>query len=396
MNIHCSTSIRGNEAMEGTVYADYQASTPVDPAVADAMHHYNMQSFANPHSADHAAGWQASKEVETATNTISRRLGCDSESIVFTSGATEANNLAIIGAAGRAPSGRRRILVGAAEHKSVLAAAQKVSRWGVATQTIPVDSNGQVRIDELSALLNDDVLLVSIAAVQNEVGGIAPLEEIERVCHDAGALLHVDAAQALAARDLDITGLGIDLVSLSAHKVYGPKGIGALVVAPEVRDKIEPLIVGGGQQNGLRAGTVPVPLCIGFAKAVELISGATAVDERARVAALRNRFLALISVDARVELNGPALPDRHPGNCNVRMSGVSAGDLLGRLQPKLAASTGSACTSGSIEPSHVLRAMGMSDEMAQSSIRFSFGRFSTAEEIDRAAALLLEALRAKV
>jgi cysteine desulfurase len=381
-------------ANTGSIYLDYQASTPVDPRVIDRMHEFFVSSPANPHASEHSMGWRAYAAVEAASAEIATVLRVDADEIVFTSGATEANNLAILGLLPRAPAGRRRVLVSAIEHKSVLAAADAAKRFGVMADIVPVDGSGLVDIDSLSAQLADDVLLVSIMAVNNEIGSMQSLRAIADRVHRAGALFHTDAVHALAAGPFDLSEIGADFASLSAHKVYGPKGVGCLFIRRELQNRIEPLMYGGDQQRGLRPGTLPVPLCVGFGMAVGLMTGDGAEDDRQRIAGLRDLLVhRLLDLDPRTHLNGPPLQARHPGNANLRFSGLDARDVLSVLQPRLAASTGSACTSGDPEPSHVLRSIGLSAEDAQASIRFSLGRFTSVDDIERAISLIGEAIR---
>jgi len=380
--------------LDRVIYLDYHASTPVDPRVTASMAPHLSDNFGNPHAADHIAGWRAYKAVETAAQKIASALGIDSDEVIFTSGATESNNLAILGIARRAPQSRRRILVSAIEHKSVLAAAHATTSLGFSVEQIPVDRNGLVGLEDLQHRLRSDVLLVSVMAVNNEIGTIQSIGEIVRCAHAVGAYVHTDAAQALAAGPLDPGSWDVDLMSLSGHKIYGPKGIGLLVIQREVQGKLEPLTYGGGQQNGIRPGTLPVPLCVGLAEAVGLTRGEAAEEEQKRLRALRDGLVCKLQrVDGRISLNGPPLTTRHPGNANLRFTGLDGRDLLGRLQPYVAASTGSACTSGIPEPSHVLRAIGLSSIEADSSIRFSVGRFTADADIDEAVALIAKVIQ---
>lgn len=385
--------IRPKETHSPTIYADYQASTPLDKRVAQNIAKYFEEQIANPHSHDHVLGWKAAEQISEARHRVAGVIGADSDEIVFTSGATEANNLVLLGLASRASSKRRRILVSSIEHKSVLAAAFAAARYGCLMELIPVDSAGRVQMDALELLLDDSVLAVSVGLVNNEIGTRQPLAEIVHIAERHGAFVHSDTAQALTDGPIDVSELGVSAVSLSAHKIYGPQGIGAVYIRRDQRQLIDPRTFGGGQQDGLRPGTLPTALCRGFADAAELSVGAEAENDRRRVRMLRDTFVDRLVADSRVALNGPSLEDRHPGNCNLGFRGEDGSDLLGRLQPHLAASTGSACTSGTPEPSHVLTAIGLSSDQARSSIRFSFGRFTTQAEVDRAAELVLEALR---
>ena len=376
-----------------TIYADYQATTPVDPRVVEQMSPYWRESFGNPHSSDHVVGWRAAEAVRESQAAVAGLIGADADEIVFTSGATEANNLALFGLGRRAPEGRRRILVSAIEHKCVLAAARALAeREGFIVEVIPVDGEGFVDLNALENMLNDNALVVSVMAVNNEVGTIQDIPRISGMLAGSGVLFHCDAAQAPTAMDVSELAIHADLISLSGHKAYGPQGIGALYIRRDVQESVEPIIYGGGQQNGLRSGTVPVPLCAGMAAAVDILRTGEGAEDRCRVAGQRDAFIGLLQDSGfPTAVNGPTGGWRHPGNANLRFDGYNAQDILGMVQPLLAASTGAACTSGIPEPSHVLRAMGLNVEQAESSIRFSFGRFTTNEEIEEAAHLLVRA-----
>jgi cysteine desulfurase len=378
-----------------TIYLDHQATTPVDSRVWDAMRPYCAENFGNPHSADHILGWAAAKAIESASESIAGLIGADPDEIIFTSGATEANNLALLGIGRRASGGnRRRILVSTIEHKCVLAAARALRQQsGFAVQEIPVDSGGRIDKSALDILLGDDVLLVSIMAVNNEIGTIENVVALSQSIHTAGALFHCDAAQAPLAIDLTALAKSVDLLSLSGHKIYGPKGIGALYIRRDLQGSVEPLIYGGGQQRGLRSGTLPVPQCVGMGRACELLTDDQMPETREKLRERRDRFLAMIfSLPWEISLNGPPLAIRHPANLNLQFSGFTAGDILSVMQPRLAASTGAACTSGIPEPSHVLRAIGLTGENAESSIRFSLGLGTTDEDLDDAVEILRDAL----
>ena len=380
--------------MDKTIYADYQATTPVDPRVYARMVPHWKDSFGNPHSSDHVIGWRAAETVREAASSVAKLIGCDGDEVIFTSGATEANNLALLGLARRAPESRRRILVSAIEHKCVLASARTLAdHEGFEVGTIPVDGTGFVDLAALTEQLDETVLLVSIMAVNNEIGTIQDIPRIAEMLAPYGILFHCDAAQAPGAMDVSDLATHADLVSLSGHKIYGPQGIGALYIRRDLQDEIEPLIYGGGQQDGIRSGTVPVPLCAGMGGAAELLCMPEASEERARLARQRDAFIGLLeSAPFSTTLNGPAGNLRHASNVNVQFTGFDAHSILGALQPRLAASTGSACTSGTPEPSHVLSALGLNSAEADSSIRFSFGRFTTDEEIVEAAQLVARAL----
>ncbi len=379
-----------------TLYFDHQATTPLDPSVLDAMQPFFTASFGNPHATDHIVGWKASQAVEQAATEVSTLVGCDPDEIVFTSGATEANNLALLGLGRRAINGqRKRILLGATEHKCVLATGRILrDQLGYEVVLIPVDSKGRIDLEFLEAQLEEDVLIVSIMAVNNEIGTVQNVAEIGRLSHRVGAYFHCDGAQAACALDLSTISQDVDLLSLSAHKMYGPMGIGALYVQRDAQPFLEPIIYGGGQQNGLRSGTVPMPLCVGFGAAATFATADSAARDRASLSQRRNRFVEkLRELSCEIWINGPALSsERHPGNANIGFLGVDAHDLLSTIQPRLAASTGSACTSGTPEVSHVLRAIGLTEEQAASSIRFSLGKDTTDHDVDEAVEIIGSAL----
>jgi len=379
----------------GTIYADYQATTPADPRVVEKMAPHWRVSFGNPHSSDHFVGWHAAKAVDLSKAVVAGLIGADPDEIIFTSGATEANNLALFGLARRAPAGRRRILVGATEHKCVLAAARALeAREGFTVEEIPVDREGFIDLDALAKMLDETTLAVSIMAVNNEIGTIQDIARVAEIIADSGAIFHCDSAQAACAMDTSELAVHADLISLSGHKIYGPQGIGALYIRRDLHGNVEPIIYGGGQQDDLRSGTVPVPLCVGMAAAAKILQTGEGVEERRRVAGQRDAFVErLLGSGHLVAISGPTCGRRHPGNANLRFDGFVAQEILGALQPHLAASTGSACTSGIPEPSHVLRAIGLSPEQADASIRFSFGRFTSDAEIEQAAGLVIDRLQ---
>ncbi|MCY3767596.1 MAG: cysteine desulfurase family protein [Gemmatimonadetes bacterium] len=377
-----------------TIYADYQATTPVDPRVLEKMAPFWGKSFGNPHSSDHVVGWSANEAVREAAESVAGLIGADGDEIVFTSGATESNNLALLGLGRRGPTGRDRVLVSAIEHKCVLATARALAHnLDITVETIPVDHHGFVELDALEDLVDERVLLASVMAVNNEVGTIQDIPRIAELLASHGVLFHCDAAQAPCAMEVSELTAHADLISLSAHKFYGPQGIGALYIRRDLKDSIEPMIYGGGQQEGLRSGTLPMPLCVGMGVAAEIVASDGSEEERTRVADLRDSFIRLLeNGEFPITINGPFGQSRHPGNANICFEGCDAQDILGVLQPRLAASSGAACTTGTPEPSHVLRAIGLSDAQSEASIRFSFGRFTTYEEIETAARLVNEAI----
>lgn len=374
-----------------TIYLDYQSTTPVDPKVLEDMMPYFSEEFGNPHSSDHIMGWNASKAIGLASQQVANMIGSNPDEVIFTSGATESNNLALLGLARKNNSpDRRKIFIGATEHKCVLAAADSLKvRLGYEVALVPVNSDGVVDLHWLKRNVDERTLLVSIMAVNNEIGTIAPIAQVSEICRSQGVVFHCDAAQSPYAMDIDQLTDHVDLASFSAHKMYGPKGIGALYVKSEIQSRVEPLIYGGGQQNNLRSGTIPTALVVGFGSAAKAHSSGWGESYKNNIMQLRQELWNSIqTIFPYARLNGPALVDRHPGNLNVRFCGWEAHDLLLRLQPMLAASTGSACSSGIEQSSHVLRSIGLSDQAASSSIRFSLGRYSKHEEMMRASEVI--------
>jgi cysteine desulfurase len=350
--------------------------------------------FGNPHSSEHALGWESAHAVQESAAQLARLIGADPEEIIFTSGATEANNLALLGLAGSGPARvRRNVLLGSSDHKSTLAVGRVLQERGFNVAHLPVDACGYVNLEELRAAVNPAVLIVSVCAVNSEIGTIQNLAEIGAIVRQQGVLLHCDAAQAPCAMEMSTLTEGADLISLSAHKMYGPKGIGALYIRRGVQRFVQPIIHGGGQQANLRSGTIPTPLCVGFGAAAELLMRCGA-EERTRIRVERDLLVQLLNeLPWPITLNGPALLERHPGNANIRFEGFCAQDLVAVLQPKLALSTGSACASGIPEPSHVLRAIGLSGDQASASVRVCLGRYSRSEDVREAVELIGMALR---
>lgn len=334
--------------------------------------------------------------MELARSQVANLVGADPDEIVFTSGATEANNLAIKGfsIADNKQRRRNKILVSATEHKCVLESAAYVARiHGYSMLEIPVDRKGYVDLEILSKMLTEDVLLVSIALVNNEIGTIQNIEVIAKLCREVGAIFHSDFAQAPSAVDLSIYVDSADAVSLSGHKFGGPMGIGALYVSRVLRNDLEPLFHGGGQEAGLRSGTLALPLCVGLGSAAEFAASDDGAASRERISHLRDRFVnGLQSESPHIFLNGEDLDLRHPGNANLKFDGYDADNILQRLQPIVSASTGSACSSGVTDPSYVLQAIGLTCNEAQSSIRFSFGHTNTSEDVQSATDALLALL----
>lgn len=378
----------GGERLRLPVYLDHHATTPLDPRVLQAMLPYFTECFGNPHSTQHAYGWAAEAAIERARGEVAALIGALPEEIVFTSGATEANNLAIRGIAARAGE-RRHIVTCAIEHPCVLEACRALRDASFDLTELPVQPDGLLDLNRLRAALRPDTLLVSIQTANHEIGVIQPIAEIAAICRERDVVLHTDAAQAAGWVALDVAALQVDLMSLSAHKLYGPKGIGALYVRRGLR--IVPLIVGGGQERGLRPGTLPVPLCVGFGEAC-VIARRELAQDGLRLRALRDRlYEGLREVMPELRLNGATEP-RLPNNLNVCLPGIDPEDLLAEM-PELALSTGAACASASHEPSPVLRALGLSDEEIGASLRIGLGRTTSATEIDFALERLGAAVR---
>ncbi len=389
-----------DNALSLPVYMDNHATTRVDPRVMEAMLPYFGQTFGNPASTGHSFGREAEEAVEAARESIAAGIGAQAKEVVFTSGASESNNLAICGLAERMAKRGRHLVSAATEHPSVLDPLEKLRRRGFEVTLLPVvrapgEHAGRLLPEQVAEAIRDDTILVSVMLVNNEIGVIQPLEEIGRVCRERDVPLHTDATQAVGKIPVDAGRLGVDLMSFTAHKIYGPKGIGALYVrrrSPPIR--LEPLVYGGGHERGLRSGTLNVPGIVGFAGALELCLEEMP-QEMARLRALRDRlYEGLGAAVPGVTLNGPVLspPERRlPGNLNVSFAGVE-GETLMLAMKDLAVSSGSACTSARPEPSHVLRALGLPDDAVRSSLRFGLGRFNTTEQIEFAIRTVTEAV----
>ncbi|MSP20453.1 MAG: IscS subfamily cysteine desulfurase [Alphaproteobacteria bacterium] len=365
------------------IYLDYQATTPTDPRVVEAMLPYFTTKFGNPHSRNHSFGWEAEEGVEIARAQIAALVGASDKEIIFTSGATESNNLAIKGVGRFYKDRRNEIVTVVTEHKCVLDACRHLEEEGGFKVTyLAVKQNGLVDLDHLRQAVSDKTALVSVMAVNNEIGVVQPLKEIATIAHEKGAFFHTDAAQAAGKIPLDVEAMGIDLMSISAHKIYGPKGVGALYVRRKPRVRLQALIHGGGQERGMRSGTLPVPLIVGFGKAAEIARTEMAKDNE-RIRRLSDRLFDAINKQLKdVILNGDR-EQRFPGNLNLSFSYVEGESLMMGIRD-IAVSSGSACTSASLEPSYVLRALGVEEEMAHTSIRFGIGRMTTEAEIDYA------------
>ena len=374
------------------VYLDNQATTRCDPRVVQAMLPYFSEEYGNPHSAEHAMGQRAEAAVEHARAQVAALLGADAREVIFTSGATEANNIAIKGAARFAASmgnPRRRIVTAQTEHKCVLEAVRDLEIEGFEPVFLPVGADGLLDPETLQAALQTPTLLVSVMAVNNETGVIQDIAGLAALARKAGALFHSDLAQAVGKIPLDLTRDQVDLASVSGHKIYGPKGIGALFVRRRPRVRLAPLFSGGGQERGLRSGTLPAPLIVGLGEACRL-AAREMTDETTRVAGLRTALLDRLAASVPgIGLNG-SMTARIAGNLNLTFPAATAADLMQAI-PDLCVSTGSACSSAEIEPSYVLRAMGLSDDAAARTLRIGIGRFTSPADIDYAAASLAAA-----
>ncbi|MFZ5574227.1 MAG: IscS subfamily cysteine desulfurase [Pseudomonadota bacterium] len=369
-------------------YFDYSATTPVDPRVAEKMIPYLTEHFGNPASRSHPYGWEAEEAVETARGHIAALVGADPKEIVFTSGATESNNLAIKGA-GHFYSGTRgkHIITVRTEHKAVLDTVREMERQGFEATYLGVKENGLIDLDEFRDAIRPDTVLASVMAVNNEIGVIQDIDAIGKICREKGVIFHVDAAQATGKMPIDLKTLPVDLMSFSAHKTYGPKGIGALYVRRKPRIRLEAQMHGGGHERGMRSGTLATHQIVGMGEAFRIAREEMATENE-RIRMLRDRLYAGLKDIEEVHLNGD-MDRRVPHNLNVSFNFVEGESLIMAIKD-LAVSSGSACTSASLEPSYVLRALGRSDELAHSSIRFSIGRFTTEEEVDYAIKLLHE------
>jgi cysteine desulfurase len=386
------TAVNGttNAGLQRPIYLDYQATTPCDPRVVEAMLPYFTEKFGNPHSRNHAYGWEAEEAVERAREQVASIIGADPKEIIFTSGATESNNLAIKGVANFYRDKKDHIITVVTEHKCVLDSCRHLEQEGFKVTYLPVHKNGLIDLAQLEAAITDRTALVSVMAVNNEIGVIQPLAEIGAICRKHHVFFHTDAAQGVGKMPLDVNAMNIDLMSISGHKIYGPKGIGALFVRRRPRVRLQAIINGGGQERGMRSGTLPTPMIVGLGEACR-IAQAEMGAENERLHALRDRLLT--GINARLPecyVNGD-LEQRIPGNLNISFAFVEGEGLMMGVKD-IAVSSGSACTSASLEPSYVLRALGLDAEMAHTSLRLGFGRFTTEAEIDYAINHIVEAV----
>jgi cysteine desulfurase len=378
--------------MKIPIYMDNQATTPVDPRVLEAMLPFFTSEFGNAASRSHSFGWRAEEAVEAARAEVARLVGATAREIVWTSGATESDNLALKGVARFHASKGRHVVTSRTEHHAVLDSAHALEREGFTVSFLEVEPDGRLDPERVRSALRPDTVLVSVMHANNETGVVHPIAEIARITREAGVTLHCDAAQSAGKIPFDVEALDLDLASLSAHKTYGPKGVGALYLRRRpVRARLLPQMDGGGHERGLRAGTLNVPGIVGFGKAAE-IARLERAAEAERLLALRERLrLGLLAELSGVTVNG-SLEHRLPGNLNVSFEGVE-GEALMMAVRQVAVSAGSACTSAALEPSYVLRAMGVSPALAHASIRFGLGRFNTEEEVDHVVRLFVEKVK---
>jgi cysteine desulfurase len=373
------------------VYLDNHATTPTDPRVVEAMLPYFTEKFGNPHSGSHFYGWEAAEAVELARGQVAAAIGASPDEIYFTSGATEANNLALKGLSRFYREKKNHIITCVSEHPCVLDSALDLESEGTRVTYLSVGKDGLIDIKDLEDAITEDTLLVSIMTVQNEIGTVQPMAEIGALCHEHKVYLHTDAAQALGKIPLDVKAMNIDLMSITGHKVYGPMGCGALYVTNKPKARLKPLFSGGGQEKGIRPGTLPTPLCVGFGKACELAEAEVAAESSA-LRKIRDGLLATLTETLPgIHING-GMKERVPGNLNISVEDVDAESLMAAL-PDLAFSTGSACSSASANSSYVLSAIGLSSDLAESSLRIGLGRFTTEEEVTYAASRLIEEIR---
>ncbi len=361
------------------IYLDYSATTPVDPRVAEKMIPYLTELFGNPASRSHAYGWTAEKAVEEAREEVAALVGADPKEIIWTSGATESNNLAIKGAAHFYAGKGKHLITVKTEHKAVLDTVRELERQGFEATYLDVKEDGLIDLDALKAAIRPDTTVISVMFVNNEIGVVQPIAEIGELCREKGIVFHVDAAQATGKVEIDLAKLKVDLMSFSAHKTYGPKGIGALYVRRKPRIRLEAQMHGGGHERGLRSGTLATHQIVGMGEAFRLARLEMA-EENKRIGALRDRLLKGLTAIEQSFVNGD-MTHRVPHNLNISFAYVEGESLIMAIKD-VAVSSGSACTSASLEPSYVLRALGRNDELAHSSIRFTIGRFTTDEEID--------------
>ena len=368
------------------IYLDYQSTTPIDPRVIDVMLKTMQNDFGNPHSRSHAYGWRAEELVEISRNQVAKVINANEKEIFFTSGATESNNLAIKGVANFYKNNQKNhIITLATEHKCVINSCRDLEQEGFNITFLPVQKNGLIDLNKLKQAITKQTALVSVMAINNEIGVIQPLAEIGKICRENQVFFHTDCAQAFGKIPLDVEAMNIDLMSISGHKIYGPKGIGAIFIRRKPRVRIKPLFSGGGQERGIRSGTVPTSLAVGLGKASEIAIQEMHQDLQ-KITKLSQKLASAINNLTYVYLNGDS-QNRYPGNLNFSFAGIEGESMIMAIKD-LAVSSGSACTSASLEPSYVLYALGVGADLAHTSIRFGLGRFTTEEEIDFAINLI--------
>lgn len=366
-------------SVERPIYMDYQATTPVDERVLEKMIPYFYEKFGNPHSRTHAFGWESEEAVEVARESVAKLIGADPKEIIFTSGATEANNMALKGVARfYKNSGKNHIITTVVEHKCVLDSCRYLEQEGFEMTYLHVDKDGLISLDELKNSITERTSILSVIALNNEIGVIQNLAAIGEICRDRGVFFHTDAAQAFGKIPLDVRAMKIDLMSISGHKIYGPKGVGALYIGRKPRVRLQPIFSGGGQERGMRSGTVPTPLVVGLGAAAEQAITEMQKDYE-HVKKLADLFIEKMLEIPHVYLNG-SRTERYPGCLNFSFACIEGESMIGAIK-NIAVSSGSACTSSSLEPSYVLKALGVDEELAHTSIRFGIGRFTTEEEV---------------
>jgi cysteine desulfurase len=372
------------------IYLDYQSTTPTDPRVVEKMLPYFTEKFGNPHSRSHAFGWGAEEAIEIAREQVAELINANAKEVIFTSGATESNNLAIKGVAHFNKDNKNHVITIATEHKCVLDSCRVLETEGFKVTFLPVKPNGLVDLEVLKNAITDKTCLISVMAVHNEIGVIQPIKEIGKICREYGVYFHTDAAQAFGKMPLDVDEMNIDLMSISGHKIYGPKGIGALYVRRRPRVRLQAIINGGGQERNMRSGTLPTPLVVGLGEAAR-IAKLDMKKDKAHIEKLSNKLYHAITDNiADIYLNGDK-EQRIYGNMNLSFAYIEGESLIMALKD-LAVSSGSACTSASLEPSYVLHALGVTDDLAHTSIRFGIGRFTTEAEIDHAIKIINQAV----
>ena len=368
------------------VYLDYQSTTPIDPRVIEIMLHTMQNDFGNPHSRSHFYGWRAEELVEIARKQVADLINANEKEIFFTSGATESNNIALKGVANFYKSNQKNhIITVATEHKCVINSCRDLEQEGFSVTFLPVQKNGLIDLEQLKSAITPKTCLVSVMAINNEIGVIQPLAEIGKICRQHQVFFHTDCAQSFGKIPLDVEAMNIDLMSISGHKIYGPKGIGAIFIRRKPRVRIKPLFSGGGQERGIRSGTVPTALAVGLGKAAEIAKQEMQQDYQ-KISKLSQKFASAINNLTYVYLNGDSC-NRYVGNLNFSFAGIEGESMIMAIKD-LAVSSGSACTSASLEPSYVLYALGVGADLAHTSIRFGLGRFTTEEEIDFAINLI--------